>query len=91
MGVLLPLAVATKHNLFVGGFGNAFVYSLEFDDEALTLNMVKNISSKSGHSWIALSHDKTNLYGVETGGYVAPAPRIWLVKLGRSCADELIY
>lgn len=69
---LLPLAVATKHNLFVGGFDGAFVYSLVFDDEALTLDMVRNISSNSAHSWIALSHDKANLYGVELGGYVAP-------------------
>lgn len=67
---LLPLAVASKHNLFVGGFGDAFVYSLEFDDEALTLDLVKNISSNSGHSWVALSHDKANLYGVEDGRYV---------------------
>ncbi|ROV86727.1 hypothetical protein VMCG_10943 [Cytospora schulzeri] len=64
----LTLAVATKHNLFVGGFGNASVYSLEFDEETLTLDMFENISSNSGHSWIALSHDKANLYGVEIGG-----------------------
>ncbi|KUI57331.1 Carboxy-cis,cis-muconate cyclase [Cytospora mali] len=68
---LLPLAVATKHNLFVGGFDGAFVYSLEFDDETLSLDLVKNISSHSSHLWLALSHDKANLYGVEEGGWAS--------------------
>ncbi|ROV86992.1 hypothetical protein VSDG_10090 [Cytospora chrysosperma] len=68
---LLPLAVATKHNLFVGGFEGAYVYSLVFDDETLTLDMVKNISSNLAHSWVALSHDKANLYGVQLGGWAS--------------------
>jgi hypothetical protein len=44
-------ALAAVHHLFVGGFGNRALYSLEFDDEKLTLTSSKAASGQS-HSWI---------------------------------------
>ncbi|KAI1486408.1 hypothetical protein F5X96DRAFT_238692 [Biscogniauxia mediterranea] len=56
-------AHAATHELIVGTFGTNFLYTLEFDDEALTLNLAANTSVPASSSWIALSHDKRNLYG----------------------------
>jgi hypothetical protein len=44
---------AAIHHLFVGTFGQASLYTVAFDDEALTLDLVKNSTASAGHSWIA--------------------------------------
>ncbi|KAI1340371.1 hypothetical protein F5Y15DRAFT_56086 [Xylariaceae sp. FL0016] len=60
---LVALARAATHELIVGTFGSEFLYTIEFDDEALTLQMVANTSMPVSSSWIAFSHDKKHLYG----------------------------
>lgn len=60
---LVAIASAAKHELIIGTFGTAYLYTVEFDDEALTLDLVANTSTPISSSWIALSHDKANLYG----------------------------
>ncbi|KAI9740616.1 MAG: hypothetical protein M1834_005197 [Cirrosporium novae-zelandiae] len=62
--ILVSLASAKIHHLFVGTFEAASLYALEFDDEALTLKIASNISAYDAHSWIAFDHNKKNLYGV---------------------------
>ncbi|KAM0811513.1 putative Carboxy-cis,cis-muconate cyclase [Seiridium cardinale] len=59
---LLTVANAATHELIVGTFGTKFLYTLEFDDESLTLDLVANTSVPIAGSWVALSHDKKNLY-----------------------------
>jgi hypothetical protein len=49
--LLTSHALATVHHLFVGGFGNLALYSLQFDDEKLTLVSSKAASGQS-HTWI---------------------------------------
>lgn len=49
----LQAAEATVHRLFVGTFGAASLYTVAFDDEALTLELVKNSTASAGHSWIS--------------------------------------
>ncbi|KAL1640068.1 hypothetical protein SLS58_007335 [Diplodia intermedia] len=69
---LLPsLASATVHHLFVGTFSGNNLYAVEFDDQALTLNLAANISAHAPHAWIAFSHDKRALYAVEDGGWTS--------------------
>ncbi|CAJ2512503.1 Uu.00g055180.m01.CDS01 [Anthostomella pinea] len=53
---LAPLAHAATHDLIVGTFGTKALYTLEFDDEALTLDLVANTSTTISSSWIALSN-----------------------------------
>ncbi|KAL5589352.1 hypothetical protein FOVSG1_011219 [Fusarium oxysporum f. sp. vasinfectum] len=72
--ILFPLlaasAVAEVHYLFSGFFSGSTIAGIEFDDEAHSLSLVKNISSASddGSKWIALDAHKHNLY-VGTTGY----------------------
>ncbi|KAH7191641.1 hypothetical protein BKA60DRAFT_601589 [Fusarium oxysporum] len=72
--ILFPLlaasAVAEVHYLFSGFFSGSTIAGIEFDDEAHSLSLVKNISSASddGSKWIALDARKQNLY-VGTTGY----------------------
>lgn len=61
---LLSLATADVHRLFVGTFGNAVLYTLEFDDSAETLTLVKNNTASQSHSWISFDYNKQNVYGV---------------------------
>ncbi|RDW94631.1 hypothetical protein BP5796_00394 [Coleophoma crateriformis] len=74
---LLGLATAVMgevHQLIVGTFGTEYLYTLQFDDQALTLDLVGNMSTNAASSWIALSHDKKNLYGTSSNiptGYVS--------------------
>lgn len=56
--ILLSLAKAVKgdlHQLIVGTFSTENLYTVEFDDEALTLNLIANTSTDAASSWIALS------------------------------------
>ncbi|KAF3025041.1 hypothetical protein E8E14_014376 [Neopestalotiopsis sp. 37M] len=59
---LIAAANAATHELLVGTFGTKSLYTVEFDDEALTLDLVANTSVPAAGSWLALSHDKANLY-----------------------------
>ncbi|KAI0123634.1 carboxy-cis,cis-muconate cyclase [Xylariales sp. AK1849] len=74
-------ANAALHELIVGTFGTESLYTLEFDDESLTLDMVANTSVPAAGSWIALSHDKTNLY---TTAYGASSPAFVSYSLGNA-------
>lgn len=56
--LLLGAANAVKgdlHQLIVGTFGTNSLYTLEFDDVALTLDLVQNYTAAVSSSWIALS------------------------------------
>lgn len=44
---------AAIHELIVGTFSTKFLYTVEFDDEALTLSLVGNISVPFAGNWIA--------------------------------------
>jgi carboxy-cis,cis-muconate cyclase len=52
---LLHTVKADLHQLIVGTFGTDFLYTLEFDNTALTLELVGNTSTSAASSWIALS------------------------------------
>lgn len=55
---LIGLATAVKgevHQLIVGTFGTEKLYTLEFDDVALTMELVGNYTASAASSWIALS------------------------------------
>jgi hypothetical protein len=43
------------HQLIVGTFGTEKLYTLEFDDSALTLELIGNLTTNAASSWIALS------------------------------------
>ncbi|KAL1861647.1 hypothetical protein Daus18300_008763 [Diaporthe australafricana] len=58
---------ATIHELIVGTFSTKFLYTVEFDDEALTLSLLANISVPYAGNWIAFNHDKRNLYTTAYG------------------------
>jgi carboxy-cis,cis-muconate cyclase len=56
--LFLSLLYAVKgelHQLIVGTFGTAKLYTLEFDDSALTLELIGNFTANAASSWIALS------------------------------------
>lgn len=46
---------AATHELIVGTFGTKVLYTLTFDDELLTLDLVGNTTVPVAGSWIALS------------------------------------
>ncbi|KAF8866949.1 carboxy-cis,cis-muconate cyclase [Acephala macrosclerotiorum] len=73
----LSVVKAELHHLIVGTFGTEYLYTLEFDDSALTLNLIQNLSVPVASSWLGLSHDKKNLYGTAYSatkpGYVSYA------------------
>jgi carboxy-cis,cis-muconate cyclase len=52
---LLTAVRADLHHLIVGTFGTKNLYTLEFDDSALTLELIGNYSANAASSWIALS------------------------------------
>lgn len=52
---LLNSVRADLHQMIVGTFGTDSLYTLEFDDEALTLEMIANTTTPASSSWIALS------------------------------------
>lgn len=51
----MGVANAATHELIVGTFGTKVLYTLEFDDTALTLDLVANTSVPVAGSWVALS------------------------------------
>jgi carboxy-cis,cis-muconate cyclase len=55
---LLTAVSADLHHLIVGTFGTKKLYTLEFDDSALTLELIGNYSANAASSWIALSVGK---------------------------------
>lgn len=46
---------ATIHELIVGTFSTKFLYTVQFDDEALTLSLLANISVPYAGNWIAFN------------------------------------
>lgn len=46
---------ATIYELIVGTFSTKFLYTVEFDDEALTLSLLANISVPYAGNWIAFN------------------------------------
>ncbi|TVY19999.1 Carboxy-cis,cis-muconate cyclase, partial [Lachnellula arida] len=73
------------HQLIVGTFGTESLYTLEFDDVALTLDLIGNSTASAASSWIALSHDKKNLYGTS----YSTAPAFVSYTLGN--ATDILY
>jgi carboxy-cis,cis-muconate cyclase len=52
---LVAIVNGKLHQLIVGTFGTNHIYTLEFDDSALTLKLIGNYSAPAASSWIALS------------------------------------
>lgn len=55
-----------KHHLMVGTWtAPGRIYTVQFDDEALTLELLKttNIPEAEPISWMTFSHDKKAIYG----------------------------
>lgn len=59
LGALIKLVSGESHQLVVGTFGTSALFTVEFDDEALTLDLVKTTNTTSGSSWIGLSVSAT--------------------------------
>ncbi|KAI1499247.1 hypothetical protein F5X99DRAFT_291229 [Biscogniauxia marginata] len=102
LSALATLAHAATHELIVGTFGTNVLYTLEFDDEALTLDLAANTSVPAASSWIALSHDKKNLYGTSftastpqfVGYTLANASSIThdnTIAVGGNCTGKAIF
>lgn len=49
------LVNAAIHEFIVGSISSRFLYTGVFDDEALTLSLVANITTPTVNSWIALN------------------------------------
>ncbi|KAK9424084.1 putative Carboxy-cis,cis-muconate cyclase [Seiridium unicorne] len=79
---LLAAVRAAIHELIVGTFSTKFLYTVEFDDETLTLSLLANTSVPFAGNWISFSvrkpqalemvliggkHDKANLYSTAYG------------------------
>ncbi|KAE8152369.1 hypothetical protein BDV25DRAFT_170509 [Aspergillus avenaceus] len=73
----LPIgqALATKHNLFSGFFSGSQLYGLQFDDEAATLSLTKNIttsiSASDGSKWIAIDDRHKTIYVTAGSSYLS--------------------
>lgn len=63
LGLLAPAVQAATHQIIIGTFTTSFLYTVEFDDEANTLSLLKNSTAATAHQWLSLSADKKNLYG----------------------------
>jgi carboxy-cis,cis-muconate cyclase len=48
-------AHAAIHELIIGTFSTKSLYTVEFDDEALTLNLIANTSVPYAGNWIAFN------------------------------------
>jgi carboxy-cis,cis-muconate cyclase len=57
---LLHAVEGDLHQLIVGTFGTEKLYTLEFDDSALTLELIGNLTTNAASSWIALSVSRLN-------------------------------
>ena len=51
----LILAKAAKHQLFTSTYGTPFIYTVEFDDETHSLELIANTSVPVASQWLALS------------------------------------
>lgn len=51
----IGVANAATHELIVGTFGTTFIYTIEFNDETLTLEQTANTSVSIASSWISLN------------------------------------
>lgn len=54
MGLVASVRAAT-HELVVGTFVTKALYTLSFDDQDLSLDLIANISVEAPRSWISLS------------------------------------
>lgn len=51
----IGIANAATHELLVGTFGTPFLYTIEFNDETLTLEQTANTSVAIASSWLSLN------------------------------------
>ncbi|ETS77424.1 hypothetical protein PFICI_11298 [Pestalotiopsis fici W106-1] len=77
LSLATPITAAT-HRAFVGNEGGPDVlYTLEFDDELLTLELLRNNSLPAASGWLALSvfqGDKKTLYSTNMGDISGSQP-----------------
>ena len=52
---LATVAHALLHELVVGNFVSNVLYTLSFDDEIYTLDLIANISVETRNSWLAVN------------------------------------
>ncbi|KAI5778397.1 Lactonase, 7-bladed beta-propeller-domain-containing protein [Geopyxis carbonaria] len=64
--ILLPTALgATVHHLLTGAFqGTKSLHTLTFTPSTTTLNLTAALPAHAAHSWLTLSHDRANVFGV---------------------------
>ena len=55
LGALAKLISGETHQLIIGTFGTDALYTVEFDDNALTLDLVKTTNTTTASSWLGLS------------------------------------
>ncbi|KAJ4393009.1 hypothetical protein N0V93_002213 [Gnomoniopsis smithogilvyi] len=68
VGLLAPTIQAATHQMIIGTFTTSFLYTVEFDDSANTLTLLKNTTANTASQWLSLSHDKKHLYGNTASG-----------------------
>lgn len=67
--LLSQWTVAEIHNLIVSSLRTPHLFSLEFNTTTNTLSQVGSFPAHAGHSQLALSYDKSTLYGAERNGW----------------------
>lgn len=68
IGLWAPTIHAATHQMIVGTFSTSFLNTIEYDDIANTLTLLKNTSAETASQWLSVSHDKKNLYGNTASG-----------------------
>jgi len=52
---------AAKHQLFTSTYGTPFIYTVEFDDESNTLELLATTSVPAASQWLALSVSEASI------------------------------
>ncbi|KAH8678455.1 hypothetical protein BX600DRAFT_486219 [Xylariales sp. PMI_506] len=67
LACMLVVIHAAIHELIIGTFSTKFLYTVEFDDETFSLQLVGNTTVPYAANWLAFSPDKANLYTTAYG------------------------
>lgn len=60
---------AEIHNLFVSSLRTPHMFALDFNTTTNTLSQIGSLPAHAGHAQLALSHDRSTLYGAERNGW----------------------
>jgi hypothetical protein len=59
---IIAVTKGLVHELVVGNFVNDVLYTLKFDDELYSLDLISNISVATRNSWIAFNVSNVTIY-----------------------------